>query len=139
MGEAEFSIAGYRQFLAQRKIMACRCLDCGQNLLPPRPICPTCHGRNMQWVALSGQGVLVAFTSIAVAPAAMVQQGHSRQNPYVSGFVALEEGLTVPARIECAQHPLRVGTPVVADFMDQCRHGGKQVTLVFRPRTSPDC
>lgn len=138
MGEAEFSIAGYRQYLAQRKIMACCCLKCGQIFLPPRPICPTCHGQNMQWVALSGQGVLVAFTSIAVAPAVMVQQGYGRHNPYISGFVALNEGPTVPARIQCRKQPIRIGTPMMANFMDQCPNGEKQVTLVFRPRTSTD-
>ena len=138
MAEAEFSIASYRQFLTQRKIMACRCPDCGQIFLPPRPICPISHSRNMQWVELSGQGVLVAFTSIAVVPAAMAQQGYGRQNPYVSGFVSLKEGPTVPGRIESSKHPLRVGTPVKADFVDDCDGDERQVTLVFRPRISSD-
>ena len=36
MADPDFNIAGYLQFLEQRKIMACRCLDSGQIYLPPR-------------------------------------------------------------------------------------------------------
>ena len=138
MAEADFNIANYRKFLAQRKLMACRCPDCGQIFLPPRPICPISQSQNMQWVELSGQGEIVAFTSIAVVPAAKAQLGYGRKNPYVSGFVSLKEGPTVPCRIERTKYPLRVGTPVKADFMDDCAGKQKQVTLVFRSSIAPD-
>jgi uncharacterized OB-fold protein len=133
MADPDFNLAGYRQFLAKRKIMACRCLDSGQIYLPPRPICPASGSRNMEWVELSGEGVVVAFTSIVVAPATMAQQGYGRDKPYLSGFVALKEGPTVPARIESPQHPVRVGMPVKADFLEESSSEHKKLTLVFRP------
>ena len=133
MPDADFNVAGYRQFLSQNKIMACRCLDCGQNYLPPRPICPGCQARNMQWVELSGQGVLVAFTTIAVVPPVMAALGCGRNRPYVSGYVALEEGPTVPARIDSPEQAVRVGMPVKADFQEVSTNDQKQVILVFLP------
>ena len=133
MPDANFNIAGYRQFLSQRKIMACRCLDCRRIYLPPRPICPDCQFRNMAWVALSGEGVIAAFSTITVVPAAMAARGYGRDRPYVSGFVALEEGPTVPARIESPEQTVRVGMPVKADFLDESTGERDQVTLVFRP------
>lgn len=136
MVDPDFNIAGYRQFLAQRKIMACRCLDSGKIYLPPRPICQDSHSRNMEWVELSGEGVLVAFSSIFVVPAAMAQQGYGPDRPLVSGFVALKEGPTVPARIEGPAHEVRVGMPVKADFLEESSGEEKQVTLVFRPAQS---
>ena len=113
--------------------MASRCLDSGQIYLPPRPICRDSQSRNMEWLELSGEGVLVAFTSIAVVPAAMAQRGYGRDRPLLSGFVALKEGLTVPARIESPKHPVRVGMPVKADFLEESTGEQKQVTLIFRP------
>ncbi len=133
MADPDFNIAGYRQFLEQRKIMACRCLDSGQIYLPPRPICPDSQSRNMEWVELSGEGVVVAFSSIVVVPPAMAQRGYGRDNPLISGFVALKEGPTVPARIESPQHPVRVGMPVKADFLEESSGEQRQVKLVFLP------
>ena len=133
MPGADFNTAAYRQFLSQSKIMACRCLDCGQIYLPPRPICPDCHSRNMEWAELSGEGVIVAFSLISVVPASMSGRGYGRNRPYVSGFVALKEGPTVPARIESLEQTVRVGMPVKADFLKVSTGQQKQVTLVFLP------
>ena len=87
----------------------------------------------MAWVALSGEGVIAAFSTITVVPAAMAARGYGRDRPYVSGFVALEEGPTVPARIESPEQTVRVGMPVKADFLDESTGERDQVTLVFRP------
>ena len=133
MVSAEFDIAGYRRFLAQRKIMGCRCRDSGEIYLPPRPICPECQSQNMQWVQLSGEGVVTAFTSIAVVPTAMAQRGYGNGRPYVTGFVALKEGPTVAARIESADLAVHVGMPVKADFLEDSSGEGNQTTLIFRP------
>ncbi len=133
MPDPDFNIAAYRHFLAQRRIMASRCLDSGEIYLPPRPICRDSHSRNMEWVELSGEGVLAAFTSIAVVPSAMARLGYGRNRPLVSGFVALKEGLTVAARIESPKHPVHVGMAVKADFLEELTGEQKQVTLIFRP------
>lgn len=132
MDSLDFNIAGYLKFLSQRKIMSSHCIDCDRNYLPPRPICQHCQSRNMEWVELSGQGVLVAFSSIKVVPAAMASRGYSRERPYVSGFVALEEGPTIPGRIEGTDESVRVGMPVKADFLEESRGDKQQMTLVFR-------
>ena len=133
MPVTNFNIAGYRKFLSQSKIMACRCLGCRRVYLPPRPICPDCQSRDMEWVELSGEGVLVAFSSIAVVPAAMAGQGYGNDRPYVSGFVALKEGPTVPARIESPEQIVRVGMPVKADWRKVSASQQEQVILVFLP------
>ena len=133
MPSVDFNIAGYRQFLSQNKIMACRCLDCGKTCLPPRPICPDCQLWNMEWAELSGQGTVVAFSTISVVPAVMARQGYGRERPYVSGFVALKEGVTVPARIESPEQSVYVGMPVRADFPKVSTSKQEQVNLVFLP------
>ena len=87
----------------------------------------------MEWVELSGAGKLTAFTSITVPPAAMAKRGYGRDKPYVSGFVSLQEGPTIPARIDGADTSVRVGMPLRADFVEESAGDEKQLTLVFRP------
>ena len=132
MAQLEFSIASYRQYLAQRKIMASRCPDSGRIYVPPRPICQDSQSRNMEWIELSGEGKLVAFTSILVPPAAMAKRGYGRDKPYLSGFVSLKEGPTIPARIDSPENSVYVGMPLNADFVKECV-GEEQLTLIFRP------
>lgn len=133
MSEPEFTIASFRKFLTQRKLMASRCPDSGKIYVPPRPICQDSQSRNMEWVELSGKGTLTAFTSIAVPPVAMARRGYGRDKPYVSGFVALKEGPTIPARIDCAAKLARVGMALEAEFVEESAGEEKHLTLVFRP------
>lgn len=39
-----------------------RCLACGQNVFPPRGICPQCRGRDIEPVTVDDIGVLYSFT-----------------------------------------------------------------------------
>ncbi len=53
-----FTVASFDQYLAEGKLMASRCEDCGELTLPPRAICPKCHSENMAWTETSGKGKL---------------------------------------------------------------------------------
>jgi uncharacterized OB-fold protein len=89
----------------------------------------------MEWVELGGRGKLAGFTSVYVAPTAMVQQGYGRDNPYVSGVVELEEGVKISARIEGVNPrdpaSIKIGEPLKVDFLEPGDQG--KVTLAFRP------
>jgi len=134
MPNDDFNFATYQRFLADRKLMGCRCQKCGRCSLPPRPICPECRSRNMEWTELDGEGAVVGFGEIAVVPAPMAKLGYGRGRPYVSGFVTLHDGPTLPARIEAGQHPVRVGMLVQADFLEEGLGDEAHVALVFRPK-----
>jgi uncharacterized OB-fold protein len=112
--------------------MASRCGTCGALHLPPRAICPRCHGAAMEWVETSGRGRLAAFTSIYIGLSALNAAGHGRDNPYASGIVELEEGVRISARLlgVDARNPasIRLGTPVTVDFVEQ----GDATVLAFR-------
>ncbi len=94
-----FTAAEFYRHLADGKLMATRCKACGSLHLPPRPMCGRCYAKEMEWFELHKRGKLAAFTTIAVAPSAMLKEGFDRNNPYCSGIVALEEGLRLSARI----------------------------------------
>ncbi len=116
-----FTAASYNQYLAEGKLMASRCTDCGTLHLPPRAICPKCHSENLEWTETSGVGKLAGFTVVSIAPTFMIEQGYGRGNPYVSGIVELEEGVKISARITGVDatkpQEIKVGTPLTVDFI----------------------
>ncbi len=129
---APFTVASFNQFLNEKKLMGTRCTQCGQLYLPPRAICPHCFSEQLDWVELAGKGKLGAFTIIYVGPTPMVNAGYSRENPYVSGIVELDEGVKISAQIlgVDAKHPemIHVGLPVSVDFVQR----GEQNYLAFK-------
>lgn len=132
--ERPFTAASFYQFLNEKKLMGSCCEECGAIYLPPRAICPDCHGDRMNWVQMRGEGKLAAFTSIAIAPTFMVEQGYGRDNPYVSGIVQLEEGVKISARILGVDPgdpaSIRIGIPLTVDFIDTGEEKTSQ--LAFR-------
>jgi uncharacterized OB-fold protein len=130
-----FTAASFNQLVREKKLTGSRCVNCDALYLPPRAICPRCHGDQMAWVAMSGKGKLAAFTAVSVAPTFMTQQGYGRDKPYVSGVVELEEGVKISARIlgVDAKSPetIRVGMPVEVEFIGAQEEG--RAYLGFKP------
>lgn len=128
--------AGFNQFIAEKKLMAGRCMACATLALPPRAVCNNCHSGQMEWVETSGLGTLAAFTIIYIAPTFMVDQGYGRDKPYLSGIVELEEGVRISARIlgfDASQpESIQIGTPLVVDFIEQGEGEAHQTYLAFR-------
>ncbi len=129
--------AGFEQFLAEHILAGTRCPECGNVYLPPRAICPACQNVALVWEELSGRGKIAAFTSISVGTSAMVAQGYDRTNPYVAGIVALDEGVSVSARILAvdAKRPSIdwIGTPVTVTFVDLGEGNLRHSVLAFEP------
>jgi uncharacterized OB-fold protein len=130
-----FTAASFSKFLNERKLVGSRCLNCKALYLPPRAICPRCHGDRMEWVDLSGQGRLAAFTAVYIAPTFMTQQGHGRDNPYVTGVIELDEGVKISARIlevdAKKADTIQIGTPVKVEFIETGEEG--RVYFGFKP------
>lgn len=137
MAERPFSDISYQQFLQEEKLMGSKCQKCGALYAPPRPICIKCHGTQMQWIEMKGKGKLAAFTCIAVGPPFMIKEGYDRKRPYISGVVALEEGVKVDARIEgfdsTKPETIKIGTPVVARFLHRGEGENRKTFLAFSP------
>jgi len=90
----------------------------------------------MEWAEMKGKGKLAAFTTIAIAPTLMLEEGYGRDNPYCTGVVELEEGPKISARIlgVDAKKPeeIKIGTPLAVDFVERGEGEGKRTFLAFR-------
>lgn len=142
MTSRPFSDFSFEQYLGEGKLMGSRCAECRTVYVPPRSICPKCHGSTMIWEQVTASGRLAAFTVIAIGPPAMFEEGYNRDNPYCSGVIELDEKARVVARIEGvdAQNPdsIRIGMPMQAVFSDRGRDANQRTVLVFKPQPGSD-
>lgn len=116
--------------------MGARSRATGKVYVPPRPLDPETHSSDMEWVELSGKGTLAAFTAVFIGPTAMVEAGHDRTNPYMSGIVQLAEGPMISAQILGldAAHPnlSYIGTPLTATFIQRGEGDARRTYLAFK-------
>jgi uncharacterized OB-fold protein len=136
MNANDFSSATFYSLLAEHKLVGTRCGSCGALYLPPRPLCTACYSDDMAWSEFSGKGKLLAFTTIHIAPTAMIAAGYGRDNPYCTGIVQLEEGPAISAQIlgVDATHPeqIAIGTPLQVAFVERGEGEEKRTYLAFR-------
>lgn len=131
LDQRPFTETSFHTFLAERKLMGSRCRSCGAVYLPPRPLCTACFSGEMEWVEMAGQGKLVAFTTVHIAPTAMIEAGYGRDNPYCTGIVELENGARISAQIlgVDASNPsaIAIGTPLTVTLVER----GERTYLAF--------
>ncbi len=136
MSEMEFTSNAHYKALGENKLVASKCRACGKLYYPARPMCPECHGMEMEAVELSGIGKLAAYSVIYIATTAMIQAGYDRKNPYCTGIVKLDEGPSICAQVMGADmaHPetIKIGTPVKAVFLDRGEGEAKKTFLGFQ-------
>lgn len=135
MTEKIFTRAAFEEKLAEKKLMASQCADCGAQFLPPRPMCTECYGDNMAWVEAGTEGILEAFTIVYIASTAMIEAGYGREKPHCSGIVRLDNGLSISAQIlgvdVFAPETIKIGTPVRVKFLERGEGEGKKTFLAF--------
>ena len=124
----------YNKLKEERQLVGVRCKSCGHLSPEPRPMCPECHGFDMEWHQFSGKAKLSTFTCISVVPVAMAARGYGRDNPYCTGIVTLEEGPRISARINGVDgnnpQDIKSGMDVVLDFDDLDM---ESPSLAFKP------
>ena len=107
-----FTIEQFYKFMAEGKLMACKCQKCGKIHLPPRPMCDNCFSQDFIWIEVPSKGKLVTYTIIHVAP----PQFHPLA-PYTVGIVQLENGLKLPGMVSNVQeNALKIGMDLAIDF-----------------------
>ncbi len=82
------------QGLEQGEFRVCSCRVCGRMSFPPRQICPACHGREFDWLPVSGRGSLYSVSKIQNSPSI-----YGILSPIRVALVDLEEGVRVVTRM----------------------------------------
>ena len=130
-----FTAASFQTYMNEGKLVGSRNRQTGEVFVPPRPIDPSTHGSDMEWVELSGRGTLAAFTSVYIGTSAMIDAGYDRSKPYVAGIVELEEGPRISAQLlgvdGTAPDIAWIGRPVLASFIERGEAERRRAYLAF--------
>lgn len=134
--ERPFTSVSFEQYLSEKKLMGSHCTACNKDYLPPRAICPNCHSDQLTWIEFTGKAKLAAFTSIFIAPTAMIEAGYGRDNPYLAGVVELEEKVKISAQVmgmdASKPEEVKIGTPLQVEFVERGEGESKRTFLAFR-------
>ncbi len=137
MTENPFTGTAFYKALGEGTLMGTVCKACGTVHLPPRAICTHCHSDQMEWRALTGRGVLTAYSVVFIAPTAMLKEGYSRTNPYCAGIVKLAEGPSISAQIlgvdVARPEGIAIGVPVSIVYPAAAEGAASQPRLAFQP------
>ncbi|MBM4442577.1 MAG: Zn-ribbon domain-containing OB-fold protein [Candidatus Rokubacteria bacterium] len=108
MSEPVVTLKTFFDRAREGRLTGIKCGGCGEVAIPPREFCASCHARAWQVVPLAGDGTLVSYTVIRVAPAK-----HAADAPYAVGVVKLSEGASIFGRIlDVPFEKLAVGMPL---------------------------
>jgi hypothetical protein len=118
---------GWWEALGRHELVLQRCRACGTTRFPPRAVCPRCLSSDVEWRRASGRGVVYSFTVTHQNQA----PGFREELPYVLAVVELDEGVRMMTNVVgCAPDDVRVGMPVVIEYVDVT----PEITLPkFRP------
>lgn len=97
-------------------LMIQRCNGCGQHYFYPRPLCPHCFSRDVQWVEVSGKGRLHTYTINYRPP-----RKFPTQSPVIIAVIELAEGPRLMSNIigtDADPAQLRCDAPVEVVFED---------------------
>ena len=110
--ERPFTISSFYKFVGENRLMAAKCIECGNVLLPPKPMCTKCLSTNLKWIELEGTGTLLSYTVIHVAP-----EQFQSMTPYTVGIVEFKNGLRLPGMIrDVNPEEVKIGMDLKIDF-----------------------
>lgn len=108
--------------LRDRRLSAMRCHICGRRYLPPRPFCGDCTVRLAEWVPVSDEGTIEAWTVVHL-PILDGRTGEERPSPYGMALIRLDGAdTTVNHFLDVPEGSLpTVGARVRAVWRDELR------------------
>jgi len=118
----EFTVQSYMDGLRSGTLKGSRCLRCGKQMLPPRPVCPGCGSTMLEWVTFGGSGTVAAVTTIRVPLTRFSDRGD-----YSVGIVTLDEGVHISGLL--TGEDVQIGSRVKAAY----EQVGESPLLVFAP------
>jgi len=109
------------------RLQRCRAADCGKPYFYPRPVCPECGSRDVEWFTASGRAILYSYV-INYRPA----PGFEDEVPYAIAVVQLDEGprmMTSIAGLPATPEALVLDMPLRVRFEPR----GDMMLPVFAP------
>ncbi|MFB6140017.1 MAG: Zn-ribbon domain-containing OB-fold protein [Halosimplex sp.] len=105
--DSPFTLPGFFDELAEGRLVAARCTDCGTHLLPPRPACYDCGSRAVELAEQPRTGHVVSYTAAYRPPPAFADLA-----PVTLAVVELDSGARLTGRVDADLSAVEVDSPV---------------------------
>lgn len=135
--EKDITIQSYLEYINSKKLMGSKCKKCGAVDVPPRKLCIKCNSTDVDWIEMSGNGKIAAYSCISVGTTFMVDKGYSMKKPYCFSVIKLNEGPMISGQLlgvdETKPDTIKIETPVKIKFIETELKGETRVDLGFEP------
>lgn len=114
------------------RLIAGKCLSCGEIVFPKPEICPNCQEESVKEIRLSRRGKIYSSTIVMQQP----RPFYKGPVPYGLGFVELPEGVRVETLFtDCDPEELKIGMEVelVIEKLYDDDEGNELIGYKFRP------
>lgn len=105
--ESPFTLPGFFAALESGQLIAGRCLECSEYLLPPRPACYRCGSRKIQLQPQPETGTVYSYTEVRYPTPSFPVEA-----PFTVGIVELDSGARMTGRIADPYEEIEIGTDV---------------------------
>lgn len=116
--DSPFTLPGFFDALAEERLLAARCTDCGTRLIPPRPACYGCGSRAVQIEEQPQTGTVVSYTAVYRPPSPF-----SDLAPVTVAVVELDSGARLTGRVTAALEEVGIGSGVKLRVRDPAEVG----------------
>jgi len=105
--DSPLTLPGFFSALSDGELLGGVCADCGEVLLPPRPACYGCGGRNIEIEPQPETGAIYSYTAVHAPPPELEAEA-----PYTIAVVELDSGGRLTGRVDADYDALEIGDPV---------------------------
>ena len=116
--DSPFTLPGFFDALAEGRLLAARCTDCGTHLIPPRPACYGCGSRAVGIEEQPQTGTVVSFTAVYRPPSPF-----SALAPVTVAVVELDSGARLTGRVTAELEDIEIGSGVELRVRDPAEVG----------------
>lgn len=113
MRSGPFTADRFFSGLAEGTLLGGRCKDCETMLVPPRPACYACGGRNVDVEDQGRNGTIISHTLIRKAAPAFEELA-----PFPVAIVELESGARMPGRVDAPYEQITIGDDVHVEIRE---------------------
>jgi hypothetical protein len=116
--DSPFTLPGFFDALAEGRLVAGRCTDCGTHLVPPRPACYGCGSRAVETEEQSQTGTVVSYTAVYQPPSPFADLA-----PVTVAVVELDSGARLAGRVTADLEEVEIGSAVELRVRDPAEVG----------------
>lgn len=111
--DSPFTLPGFFDALAADRLVAARCTECDEHMLPPRPACYNCGSRAVTIEEQSRTGEVISYTSVTRPPSAFADVA-----PITVAVVELDSSARLSGRVEAPLEEMSIGDRVELGIRD---------------------